>query len=204
MATLYSYALTNLQDVRENLGLDSGNTSNDNLIIRQINRITDLLESYTGRRFKLTEYDNVEYDAPGIDQLILNQRPITSFDSLEVRDNTLNEDNWETVDSNLYFVDTSAGVIDLNFNATGRWNRYRVSYTAGYDTIPADLAEAAAMIAAYYVTNPTGNVNVIEKQEGGRRIRYGTGLTGLQNLFQQLGVDGTIDSYCNYPVLADK
>lgn len=203
-ASLYTYSICSVEDIKENLGIPSSNHNSDNLVTRMANRATDLVENYTGRRFKLTEYTNVEYDASGIDQLILKQRPITTFVSLDIRHSVLNEDSWETIDPELYFVDSSAAVIDLDFQAGGRWNRYRVSYTAGYDIIPADLAEAAAALATHFVKYPDGNVNVHEKQEGGRRIRYLQGLTGTRNLFQQLGIDETIDSYSNQPILADK
>jgi phage gp36-like protein len=204
MATLVSYALTNLADVKESLGLPGSDHTKDNLIIRKVNAATDMIESFCGRRFLSTTYNNIEYDANNALQLILNQRPITDFASLDIRDTSFDINDWETVNPQLYFVDAAAAVIDLNFRAIGRWNRYRVTYTAGYDTVPNDLAEACASIAAYLTINARGEIGVIEKQEGQRRARYNDGIKGLKDLFSQLGVDQTIAQYANEPILADK
>lgn len=203
MAVILSYALTNLADVKESLGITD--TSKDNLIIRKINQATKAIESYCGRRFAATVYTNIEYDATNTDQLILRQRPVVSFTSLETRDSGLNYDSWETIDSELYFVDENASVIDLTFNARGKWNRYRVTYTAGYTTIPDDLAEACASLACYYVQNSDGSdVGVLQKKEGQRELRYSNGSLNFKTIMQNLGIDGIIDSYTNMPLMTDR
>lgn len=206
MATLLPYALCSLSDVKESLGLTSGDTSHDNLIIRKINQATVMIENYTGRRFASTVYSNEEYDATNTDQLILRQRPVTAFTSLGRRDTALNDDDWENEDANLYNLDSNAGVLDLLFSANGHWNRWRVSYTAGYTTIPADLAEAAASLAAYMVENPiSGGSSIRTKEEGQRRIEYYQVGRGLGNgIFDILGITDILNSYSNMPILADK
>lgn len=207
MATLLSYALTTLADVKESLGIDAGDTSKDNIIIRKINQATRMIEKFTGVRFASTTYTNEEYDATNVDQLVLKQRPIITFTTFESRDTSLNQDDWSTIDSTLYFVDSSAGVIDLLFNAMGRWNRYRVTYTAGYATIPEDIAEAAATLASYYVDNPTSGAAIKVKEEGQRRIEYyntQSSNSGVDSLFNQLGIDEILLSYADYPIYPDK
>ena len=208
MATLLSYSLTTLADVKESLGIDAGDTTQDNVIIRKINQATRMIEKYTGIRFASTVYTNEEYDATNVDQLVLKQRPIITFTSFQVRDTTLNQSDWETVDSTLYFVDSDAGVLDLLFIADGHWNRYRVTYTAGYATIPEDIAEAAATLAAFYVDNPTSGAAIKSKEEGQRKIEYyntsGSSQKGDTSVFGQLGIDEILDSYANYPINADK
>lgn len=209
MAELLSYALTTLADVKETLDIASSDTSKDNLIIRKINQATEMIENYTGRRFKLTSYTNEEYDATGTDQLILRQRPIdTAYTfSLGYRDTSLNDNDWSTSDTNLYFVDSESGVMDLNFISSGHWNRYRVSYRAGYSTIPADLAEACATLAAYLVDSGTSGTNVKKKQEGARSIEYfdpKAGATSTSDIFDMLNITGTLNAYSNNPILADK
>lgn len=205
MATLLSYALTNTSDVKESLGIASSDTTKDNLIIRQINKATRAIEAYCGRRFLSTTYTHVEYAATNIDELILRQRPVTTFTSLEIRDSGLNINNWETVDSELYFVHNAAGVLDLNFNALGRWNRYRVSYTAGYGTIPDDLAEACASLAAYYYQNAdAADIGVQLKKEGQRELRYASTSLTFRAIVENLGINDIIDSYANNPVMTDR
>lgn len=205
MTTLLSYALCTVADVKESLGIDAGNTSKDNLITRKINQATDMIERYCGgRRFASTVYTNEEYDATNSDQLSLKQYPIISFTSLSSRDSTLNDSSWSTVDSEYYFTDTNAGVLDLTFNASGRWNRYRVTYTAGYETIPSDLIEACATLASYLVENGAAGTGVKKKQEGQRSIEYfdpnGNSTQGTTSIFDQIGIDEILQTYCKYPI----
>lgn len=205
MASLLSYALTDLASVKESLGIASSDTTKDNLIRRKINQATKAIENYCGRRFAATAYTNIEYDATNTDQLILRQRPVVSFTSLETRDSGLNYDSWETIDSHLYFVDENASVIDLMFNARGKWNRYRVTYTAGYTTIPDDLAEACASLACYYYNNADGSdVGVLKKKEGQRELQYSSGSLTFKSITQNLGIDGVLDYYTNIPLMTDR
>lgn len=205
MAVLLSYALTTLADVKENLSIASSDHSKDNLIIRKINQATLAIENYTGRRFALTTYTDEDYNGSQIDQIVLKNRPIVGTPALSVRDTTLNEADFDNVESTLLFTDADSGVLDLNFRAIGRWSRYRVSYSAGYTTIPEDLAEACASLAAYYVTNAdTTQIGVSEKREGQRSIKYATSANGSGTSFDailaQLGIDSIINSYSNYPI----
>lgn len=204
MATLLSYALTTVADVKELLGIDAGDSSKNNLIIRKINQATEMIEKYTGRRFALTTYTDEEYDATHTDQLILKQRPITALSALGIRDSDMNESDWETVDTENYFYDANAGVVEGVFSLTGSWNRYRVTYTAGYSTIPSDIAEAAATLAAYLVQNPVSGSGIKSKSEGQRSVTYFDTSTNNQSLIEQLGLDDILDSYSNYPILANK
>lgn len=205
MAALLSYALTNLSDVKESLGIASSNATKDNLIIRKINQATRAIESYCSRRFISTVYTNEIYSATQIDELVLRQRPIISFTSLDIRDSGLNFDNWETIDSHLYFIHNAAGVVDLMFNARGRWDRYRVTYTAGYTTIPEDLAEACVLLACYYVQNAdASDVGVFQKKEGQRELRYAKTSLTFWIICQQLGIDSILEGYANNPVMDDR
>lgn len=204
MASLLSYALCPLADVKESLGIASSVTTYDNLIIRKINQATLAIENYCGRRFKSTDYVET-YDATNINELILRQRPIISLTSLEVRDTQLNSNDWETVDSELYHQDTNAGVLELLFRASGLWNQYRVTYTAGYTTIPEDLAEACVSLACYYFNNRDGSdVGVASKKEGQRELRYANGSLNFKSISENLGIDGILESYANYPILTDR
>lgn len=205
MASLLSYSLTSLADVKESLGISSGVTTYDNLIVRKINQATRAIENYCGRRFALTTYTDVEYSASHTDQLVLRQRPVTTFTSISRRDTSLNEADWDDVDTETYFVHKNAGVIDLLFNTFGRWNGYKVTYTAGYGTIPEDLAEACVALACFYFQNADGtSIGVSEKREGGRSVKYANSAQSFMSVAQQLGIDGIIASYANNPIMGDR
>lgn len=209
MATLVDYALTNVADVKESLGIASSDQSWDNLITRKINQVTDLVQKYCDRTFKLTQYSEYK-DGSNIDELVLNQRPIVQDDThaflVERRDTSLNEESFETVDSNLAFIDNASGVLELDYRAIGRWNRYRYTYWAGYATIPNDLAEAACTLVCYFVNNPAGtNIGVSLRKEGQRETRFGNQNSTMtfKNIIEQLGINQILDSYANSPVLTD-
>jgi hypothetical protein len=205
MASILSYALTDLASVKESLRIPSSTTTYDNLIIRKINQATRAIEAYCGRRFKATTFTEVEYTGTVIDQIILRQRPIIEFTALEVRNTTLNSSDWETIDTQLYFVDYAAGILDLNFIATGKWNRYRVSYTAGYYTIPEDLAEACATLAAFYYNNADGSdVGVSRKKEGQREIHFALAGQTFKSVLEALGIDEILYYYANFPLMTDR
>lgn len=209
MSTLITNALTTVADVKESMNIASSVSTYNNLIIRKINQATKMIENYTGRTFQSTVYTNDMYDATSTDVLVLRQRPVTAIASVQIRDSSLNDNSWDTVDSQLYFCDAgsaqaNAGVLSLVFRAIGKWDRYRITYTAGYATIPEDLSEACAVLAAYYVTNADGAVTVKEKQEGSRKIQYYPGIKNFYDLSKLLGIDSTLDFYSNMPVQAER
>ena len=205
MASLLSYALTTKNDVKESLGISSSVTTYDNLIIRKINQATLAIENYCGRRFASTVYTDEEYNATQTSEIILKQRPVTTFTQLSIRDSALNISTWETIDTQLYFTDLSSGVVLLNFRASGSWKRYKVTYTAGYTTIPEDLAEACASLAAYYYTNAdASDVGVSIKQEGQRKIQYASGSLDFSIIAKNLGINETLNYYSNNPIMTDR
>lgn len=207
MASLNSWALTTLADVKENLGIDAGTTTSDNLIIRKINQATDMIESYCGKNnsqhFISTVYTNEEYDGTGSDQLILKNRPVITFTNLQQRNTTLNNNNFTTVTTDLYFTDLTAGVIDARFQFLQFYNLYRATYTAGFVTIPSDLAEACATLAGYLFDNSTSGTGVKKKSQGPKNIEYFQPSQG-NSLMGQLGLDDTLQRYTDIPILADK
>ena len=209
MSTLITNALTTVADVKESMGIASSVSTYNNLIIRKINQATKLIENYTLRTFQSTVYTNDMYDGNNVDALVLRQRPVTAISKVEIRDSSLNDNSWDTIDSQLYFCDAgsaqaNAGVLSLAFRAVGRWDRYRITYTAGYTTIPEDLSEACATLAAYYVNNADGSIAVKEKQEGSRTIQYYEGIKDFNDLIRQLGISETIDYYSNMPLQAER
>jgi hypothetical protein len=207
MASLLSYALTNKSDVKESLGIAASDTTWDNLCIRMINKATLAIENYCGRRFAETTYTDELYNTNYNTELVLKQRPITSTTtfSLSVRDTSLNSNDWEPVDSELYFVDAASGVIYLDFNTYLRRKGIKVTYSAGYDIIPDDLAEACVALACYWVQNAdAGNIGIMEKLEGQRRVRYTSGSLTFNMLIDNLGINAILDSYSNLPVATDR
>lgn len=204
MTALNTWALTSLGDVKESLGITG--TSQDNLIRRKINQATDMIESYCGKNngqhFASTSYVE-DYDGTGTNQLILKNRPVISFTSLQQRSTTENISDFDTVSSDDYFVDLTAGVIDCVFTLSENWNIYRATYTAGFATIPSDLAEACVMLASALVDNAGTGAAVKRKTQGPKSIEYYDSVQG-ESLITQLGIDDMLQRYTDIPILADK
>lgn len=197
MADLLSYALTSLGDVKELLGIDSSDQSWDNLIRRKINQATEMIEGWCNRRFKSTAYTAEMYDATQDNQLVLRNYPVIAFTSLSARDTTLNSGSFSVIDSDQYFVDTNAGVVDAVSSFWGQYDQWSVTYTAGYATIPSDLQEACATLAGYLTVNdPSQQTGVASKREGSREVRYFDHRSSSDDgLFAQLGILPTLERY---------
>lgn len=205
MTALNNWALTSLADVKESLGITG--TSQDNLIRRKINQATDMIESFCGKNnnqhFISTTYTNEEYDGIGTNQLILKNRPVISISNFSERSTTENVNSWTTIDSQDYFVDLTAGVIDCRFRTLNYWNIYKVTYIAGFATIPSDLAEACVMLSSALVENAAGGNAVKQKSQGPKSISYYDN-SQTSSLIEQLGIDDMLQRYTQIPILPDK
>lgn len=204
MTAILSYALTSVSDVKESLGIAAGDTSKDNLITRKINQATENIEAYCalpyGHHFKESTYTNEEYDGSNSDQLVLFMRPVTAVSSFQQRQTSENISSWDTVDSSLYYFDIPSGIVKGLFGLGNYYNNYRVSYTAGYATIPADLAEACVILAGELVSNASSGTGVKAKSEGNRRIEYFDTNQSSSSLIDQLNLDDMLARYKNYVV----
>lgn len=201
---LYAWALTSLSDVKESLGITDG--SKDSLITRKINQATDMIEGYVGldhdHHLKETTYTNEEYAGTGTIDLILKARPVTAVSSIQARDSITNDPNFTTLDTENYFIDEHSGVVGGLSSFYGGYNRWRVSYTAGFSTIPADLAEAAVILAGFLVDNASsGGAAIKSKQEGQRKIEYfNPSEQSTDSLIEQLGIDDMLARYVRFPL----
>lgn len=202
MTDLVSYALTDLATVKEELGIDAGDTSQDNKIKRKINLATDMIEAYCGlsigHHFSQTTYTNEEYTGSYGSDLLLKMSPVLSFDSFQRRDTTQNEDDWTDNEPENYFLDEASGVVSTLFGQGTSPYGYRVTYTAGYSTIPADLGEACAVLASYLVNNSGASTGIKKKQEGQRSIEYFDPGESADDPIKQVGIDNTLNRYVRY------
>lgn len=111
--------------------------SDDNAIIEiLIDQVTEFIEKYCGRRFKETAYTNIKLDSDGGEALYLPQYPVSSSATFTLynRTTTSNEDSWEVVDTEDYYIDYDTGLVYSV--GGGKWVRgrqfFKVNYTAGY------------------------------------------------------------------------
>lgn len=134
-----SYALTTPQRAADAIGLGTltSGSSQEVLLERLIDSVTEYVENYIGFRVQETAYTNEEYDTEDGDTLNLKNYPINSSETftLDRRNSLLDTDDWEAIDGDYYSVDFDNGII----LGMGSWEfartraGYRVSYTAGFD-----------------------------------------------------------------------
>lgn len=170
-----SYALTTAQRAADYAGLGTLSGSNLTLMETLVDQVTEVIEDYIGFRVKKTTYSQEEYDTERADSLNLKNYPVISSEIflLERRPSAMNEDDWETVDSQYYHVDYENGIIfgagGLKFARTRRG--YRVTYTAGYDydntnTYLSDTEGAGLELAAWILLETIWN-----KRKGGGGVK---------------------------------
>jgi uncharacterized phiE125 gp8 family phage protein len=132
-------------EVKSFLGITG--TTYDSTISRLVTAASDAVERFCRRRFARSEYSEF-YDGRGADRIVLLQRPVVSVE------NVWDDPSGEYFDDELleteeYEVDSERGIIVLR---QGRFfdgkRNVKVEYTAGYSSIPEDIAQAAALLAA--------------------------------------------------------
>jgi len=191
--TLVAYALVNLADTKETLGITDN--IQDSLLTNLINRATDIIERYcNGRRFASTVYTNEEYDGKGSDYLNVKHYPITTLTSIDGRSGDFSNPNWSSLDDALYKLidDGTSGPGQIYYS--GRFikgvRNYRVSYTAGFATIPNDLQQACITLIAF-LKNQTKSTGMKSETLG----RYSYTKSDEEKDIKELGLDAVLDYY---------
>lgn len=136
-------ALTTVARAKSFLGISGA--AKDFVLTMLILAASKYIEStYCRRKFKHQTFTNEVYSGKNGKRLWLKNKPITdgSTVTLQKRSTSNNEDDWQTVPSDQYFINREAGNLELiRFNDA--WlglggdfqagvQNYRVTYTAGY------------------------------------------------------------------------
>jgi len=166
MALDSTYALITLADLREYLQVETADGYDDQLE-RTINAVSRWFANRCNRKFpsqELTEY----YDGDNGDTLFTKNYPITSTAttiSIWISTDTprsYGDDEKVDSDSILIYGDEGKIVLDDDYFDKGPQS-VKITYTAGYSTIPYDLQEACMEMCA-----------VLWKKESGRLQHLGS------------------------------
>jgi hypothetical protein len=160
-------ALTTLAIAKEFIG-STGTTANDSRINGAINSASNRTNSYTGRKLKRRDYDEI-YNGDGSQTLLLNHYPIRAGSSTQLqlyivgaRDSyksTTDFDSNSQVAFEDIYINSEKGELRIKDNdfAFGSEN-IRVVYNAGYSTtdavtssthIPSDLQQVVNEMSAF-------------------------------------------------------
>lgn len=188
-------ALTALSDLKAFLGIASGDTSEDALLNTLITQCSDLIEEFCGRVFGTASYTEY-YCGDGRPFLVLNQRPVTAITSLYLDETAfwgqapnafaaatlLTEGTDYALDKDQPNGSSRSGLV---FNINGAWpvpvnyspglispvigpgvGNIKVTYTAGYASVPTPLTLACNMLIAKVRNSKTyGEALVSETDE---------------------------------------
>lgn len=172
MATLDTGVWVTLADLKEHLDIDSTDTGKDNFLINVLNAAWKMAVNYIGH--DLTTANYVEYySGDGSENVLLKHYPVNSITSIYI--DSLREWAAQTlIDSTDYFFDANTGLVTLfqgqaSFQA-GLGN-VKVSYNAGYSTIPYD-AQRGLIILAAWVAMRAGTEGMTMQTLGGKSEQY--------------------------------
>ncbi len=167
--------LTTLESVKNYLSLTDDQTGRDALLSSIIAAVSESIESYCRREFARkvrTEF----YDGACTNALLLACRPVHSVVAVhDDLDRNFNDLSKLAEDS--YVVYENEGLIRLRYSlfAPGIKN-VRVEYEAGYEVIPAVVAQAANILVAHYYTRARSGADAIASESVGvYSVSYDTG-----------------------------
>jgi hypothetical protein len=161
--TLLSNALTTVDAVKEYLKIPLDNTGDDSRIEGLINACSASIENYCQRSFKKQQYVDEEYDGNNYKYINLLNYPVVSVDSVTLNDTLLTTDQYTVKKKPGILVRKYTG-IDVDYYY--RWHNafwpqgdgnILVTYTAGYDVIPADLEQSCILYVMSFYKSDLAN-----------------------------------------------
>lgn len=136
------YSLITLDEVKNFIGMTGSTTETDNLLEDLINRTSILFESYINEKILSRVYTEY-FDGKGAMVLFPKHSPITVITSIYddydwdwETDDLIDADDYRIVDDRYITLKSSVSVLgDYKQNI-------KITYTAGYSTVPDDLKQA--------------------------------------------------------------
>ena len=140
--SLNTEALTSLDNVKAFVSITGSTTADDDLLEDLINRLTKVFENYCGvTHFKATDY--VEYiDGVGGSIMFLKNIPIISVTEIVYDPDWVWTSSEDIVDSDDYRINQDGLYVVNKSYWDGGLQSYKVTYNAGYATIPDDLEQS--------------------------------------------------------------
>lgn len=145
--------LVTLAEYKSFAGLTSPNS--DMEVKSLIPMVSEYVKTYCNRTF-IDYYDDskVEVFAGGVPNIELTEFPINSIDSVE-----WSQDYGKTYTTLVEYTDytldlETESIVPINKDIFPKYvNGYRVTYTGGYEKLPADLKSAVLSLIEYYLKN---------------------------------------------------
>lgn len=138
------------QEYKTYAGIKS--TNEDAIIDSLIPRVSQLVKNYCRRSFvDYMDFDKVEVFNGGFDKIILAETPVVNIASVQ-----LSTDYGQTYTNLVEYTDWVLDkdcIVSIAGNFKEFIKGYKVTYRAGYDDVPPDLALAVMDLVTYYRRN---------------------------------------------------
>ena len=189
---LNANALTSLAALKLRLGIDNTDTSNDDELTNYINEVSELVQSNLRRNLKAQDYTNELYQGNDEQDLLLDNYPINSIAQIEYR--YYHPGAFYVIEPDEYFIHRKkySVVREYGWYRFGSATRYltkvefpfyniRITYNAGYTTIPSDIEGLVKdIIADMYTRVRTGGQGLKQYRIADIAMTWKDGLSDLQ------------------------
>jgi len=158
--------LATLTALRLYLGIDASDSGQDDLLDALIDYASERIESHCGRKFASESV--VDYlDGTGTSRLVLSRRPVTALTGVyEDSDRVFGAE--AELDSSDLVLHPERGIVDRVGGVFVRGRRnLKIAYTAGYATIPDDVALACVKLAAAWYAHARAGADGIRREKLG-------------------------------------
>lgn len=159
--------LTTLADVKAWLQIPSSVTKDDALLTRLIAAASEAIESYCNISFSVQAYSHV-VNGHGGDQIVPSKSPIVAVSQVQV--------DWRDVPASpgsglpgYIFDETTITLFGYAF--TRAKANVKLAYTAGYQTVPADIAQACVETVGLRYKE-LDRIGMVSKQLAGEVITF--------------------------------
>jgi hypothetical protein len=149
-------SLTSISDLETYTGKTITGTDDEALYTSLIDSVSAEIETICYRKFNADDYTET-FDGNGTTELYLNQFPINTVTTVEYGTpfDVANNPRIE-IESDEYVIDSNIGMLEFLFSSAEKNQYFKISYNAGYTTIPADLN----LIATKWVETSFNNTKV--------------------------------------------
>lgn len=143
-----TYDLTTYIQAKVYMKIPVANTDNDVLLTVLVSQVSRRIAEYLNRIIPSNTYTDEKYDGTGYRKLFTLQYPITTLSEIKSYDPHSNTDLYTYTVNDEYILHRDQEYI---IKWTG-WQRgtqnFKITYTAGYTTIPPDIVLACNMLVA--------------------------------------------------------
>jgi hypothetical protein len=134
-----------LADLKAWLNIPVGNTTDDVLLQSLLTRVSITMQNWMNRNIPSATYTETR-DGNGSDALVMPNKPITDVTSVIIGGKVIPESS-DGIQNGYVFGEW--GIYLLGYSFTQGRRNVKVTYVAGYNPLPFDLAQACIEQAAY-------------------------------------------------------